>query len=162
MKRITVCLLLVLLSANIVYAEVTGKPIFNPDGTIEYVFYSEGKEVAKQILDKDWNEIKTIGKIPDGIVKQYYESGKLQFECNYKDSKREGITKRYDENGILINEWNYKNGKLEGISKEYYKNGTYKCIDTYQNGKLIKKRAYDESGKLKFEWGYPIEKKDEK
>lgn len=34
-------------------------------------------------------------------VKQYYESCKLQFECNYKDSKREGITKRCDEKGYL-------------------------------------------------------------
>ena len=162
MKIVTVCLLLILLSTGIVYAEVTGKPIFNPDGTIEYVFYSEGKEVAKQILDKDWNEIKTIGKIPDGIVEQYDDNGKLQFECNYKDSKREGITKRYDENGILINEWNYKNGKLEGISKMYYESGGIRYIDTFKNGQLIKRKEYDEKGNLISEKDYPIGKRDEK
>jgi len=87
MKRITLCLLLILLSTAIVYAEVTRETITNPDETIEYVFYSEGKEVAKKILDKDGNVKKAIGKIPDGIVREYYESGKLKAEGRYKEDK---------------------------------------------------------------------------
>ena len=59
--------------------------------------------------------------------------------------------------GMLLNEINYKDDKRDGICKEYYKDGTYKHIDIYKNDKLIKRKAYDERGKLEFEENYPAE-----
>lgn len=147
MKNATRWLLLILLSTSIVSAEVTRKQTLNPDGTKGYVFYSEGKEVAKQIVDDGGNVIKIIGKIPDGIVREYYQSGKLKGEGNFKDGKLEGIVKEYYESGKLKTEWNFKNDKLEGISKRYYESGGTKYIDTYKNGQKIDRKAYDEKGK---------------
>ena len=95
LKRVTVCLLLVLLNSSIIYAESTIKEVVNSYGTKELVFYGKRKEVARQTVDAFGNIIKTSGKIPDGIVKQYYKSGNLMFEFIYKDGKRKGISKNY-------------------------------------------------------------------
>ena len=149
MKKVIGLLVIFLLSAAIVSAEVIRKQTSNPDGTTAYVFYSEGKEIAKQTVDAAGNIIKTTGKIPDGVVKEYYKSGKLKGEGTFKDGKVEGIVKQYYESGKLKAEWNIKNGTLDGTSKRYYENGGIRYIDTYKNGQKIDRKSYDEQGKLK-------------
>ncbi len=47
---------------------------------------------------------------PEGLAKQYYESGALKAEGNYKDNGKEGLWKEYDESGKLKEEINYNNG----------------------------------------------------
>lgn len=172
---------MVLLSTAVVYAEVTRKEMINPDGTVEHVFYSDGKEIAKQKLDDNGDIIQTIGKIPNGVVKGYYESGKLEYECNYRDNKLAGIVKVYYESGRLMKEWNYKdnklngitnwyfeNGKLlrqfnyedgkrEGMTKKFYENGGIWSIKTYKNGKFINRKEYDKEGKLTSEQNFSTE-----
>jgi antitoxin component YwqK of YwqJK toxin-antitoxin module len=186
MKRITICLLLILFGPAVIQAEVTRKEMINPDGTVEHVFYCDGKKIAKQKLDDNGNIIQTISKIPNGVVRGYYESGKLEYECNYRDNKLEGIVKVYYESGKLMKEWNYKdnklngitkwyfeNGKLmrqfnykdgkrEGISKKFYENGGIWSIKTYKNGKFVNRKEYDKEGKLQSEWNYLIEEKENK
>jgi len=161
MKRVTVCLLLVLLSTSFVYAEVTRKTITNADGTKEYVYYSEGKEIAKQILDEDENILKTIGKIPDGNAKEYYESGKLKEKWNYKSGKLDGICNVYFEKGNLMFRNSFKDGIRDGITKSYYRSGRLKYKYEYKDGKLegvIKK--YYNNGKLSSEWRYKDGKRE--
>ena len=178
MRRITTCLLLVLLSCATVPKEVSRKLISNTDGTKEYVFYSEGEEITKQIV-KDGSIIKTTGKIPDGIVKEYYKSEQLETEWNYKnnklediskqyyksgalmaeknfrDGKREGMSKRYYESGTLLSERNFKDGKLEGIEKQYYESGALFSVSNYKDGKEEGKSImYDENGMLSAELNY--------
>ena len=148
LKRVTVCLLLVLLNSSIIYAELTIKEVVNSYGTKELVFYSKRKEVAKQTVDAFGNIIKTSGKIPDGIVKQYYKSGNLMFEFIYKDGKRKGISKNYYENGNLLAEINFKNNKKEGTEKIYYESSKLKSELIYKKGKLegISKKYYEGGG----------------
>lgn len=154
-KRIAGCLLLVLLSTTIVSAEVTRKLIKNPDETVELVFYGEEKEVARQTLDEDENILKTIGKIPDGVVKEYYKSGKLRAEWNYKNGELEGTCNIYFENGELMFKNNYKSGKRDGVTKSYYRGLRLRYKYEYKDGKLegtVKK--YHKNGKLSFGWKY--------
>lgn len=162
MRRIiTYWLLLVALSPAVAYAEVSRKIVKNTDRTEQVFFYSGGREVAKKVLDEDGNVIKTIGKIPDGIVKEYYESGKLKSEWNYKNGKLEGICKTYYESGELMFKYNYKEGKQDGITRSYYRNGRLKYEYKYRDGKLegtIKK--YYRNGKLAFEWNYKDGKRE--
>ncbi len=73
--------------------EVIRKKTDNDDGTTTLVFYTDGKEVAKAIVDKNYDVIKLEGKIPDGMVNQYYDNGNILAEAYYKDSKREGLNK---------------------------------------------------------------------
>jgi len=161
MKRMTVYLLLILLRTAIVYAELFMETISNPDGTIEHIFYSDGKEIAKQILDEDENIIKTIGKIPDGIVREYYESGKLKAEWNYEKGKPDGICKTYYESGELMFEYNYKDGDREGITRSFYMSGRLKYEYKYRGGKLdgtVKK--YYRNGNIAFVWKYKDGKRE--
>jgi antitoxin component YwqK of YwqJK toxin-antitoxin module len=59
----------------------------------------------------------------EGLGKTYYESGKLKKEISLKNNKREGLVKRYYESGKLEREDSNKNGKKEGLAKVYYENG---------------------------------------
>lgn len=56
----------------------------------------------------------------EGVVKEYYKSGQLKNETNYKDGKREGLYKRYNESGQLEYEANYKADQRDGLEKDYY------------------------------------------
>lgn len=67
----------------------------------------------------------------------------------------EGIANEYYESGQIQAEYNFKNGKLNGISKAYYENGKYQYIDTYKNNIKINRKAYTEEGKLEFDQDYP-------
>ena len=50
----------------------------------------------------------------------YYNNGKLEFEGEYLNGKRNGKGKEYDDfDGRLIFEGEYLNGKRHGKGKEY-------------------------------------------
>ena len=103
---------------------ITVNAIKNPNNTITSFFYSAGKEIAQQVRDRDGAIIKATGTIPDGIVREYYESGKLKEVSNYKNNKREGTSKWYYEDGVLRAERPYKDDKLNGIVKWHYTTGS--------------------------------------
>lgn len=77
----------------------------------------------------------------DGVHNEYYPSGKVQYERNYKNGFRDGLSKKFYEDGTLGSEAVYVAGKKQGILKEYYPNGTLSRITTYKddllNGMLI-------------------------
>ena len=81
---------------------------------------------------------------------QYFESGQVQSEMNYKDGKVHGKSYSYFESGQVQSEMNYKDGENDGIKTYYYNNGNirfkgnkevYKGLDykvgiwTYYNNK---------------------------
>lgn len=53
----------------------------------------------------------------------YYESGKIKWIVDLKDSIREGEAKFFFENGSLEEERNYVNGKVNGLIKKYNEQG---------------------------------------
>ncbi len=154
-KGLAIGALLIVVSSGAVYAEVTSETNLKADGTREVVFHRRGKEVAKQIIDDGENIIEATGKIPDGIVTQYYESGKVELESHYKDGKREGTGKKYYENGNLQAEMIFRDNKIDGLEKIYYEKGTLKSAMKYKNGMLegVSKEYY-ENGKLRSERKY--------
>jgi len=97
------------------------------------------------------------------VKKEYYPSGKLRYEWNYKNGKKEGIGKEYYESGKIEKEYNFKDGKQDGITKRYYKSGELSSECTYKEGKEegISKYYYDyESGALRAEFNYKGGKKE--
>ncbi|MEK6647201.1 MAG: toxin-antitoxin system YwqK family antitoxin, partial [Candidatus Firestonebacteria bacterium] len=158
MKKVILTILFLSLISGIAFSEVTRK-ITQKGYTKEAIYYSGNKEIAKEIFDEKGN-IKRVGKIPNGIVKQYYESGKLEAEVNFKNGKKEGITKQYYENGKIWAEWNYKDDKLEGILKGYDdESGELRSEINLKDGKregIIK--TYYENGKLEAEGNYRDDK----
>jgi len=137
------------------------KAVKNPDGTMTKIFYLGNEEVARQIRDRNGTIIETTGTIPDGTIKEYYESGDFKEECNYKSGKREGISRWYYETGVLKGERNYKEDKLDGIIKWYYDTGSLGTEFNYKSGKLEGlTKLYWENGNIKAEHYYEDGKRE--
>ena len=70
-----------------------------------------------------------------GTWREWYASGALSTEAEYKDGVPNGIFKSWNEDGSLSMQWNMVNGQLHGQSFTFYKNGQKeKCIE-YNMGK---------------------------
>ena len=162
MKRVLSCLLIVILSGfTLGFAEVTSKKIKNPDGTLTRFFYAKGKEIAVETKDRNDKIIKTTGKIPDGIVKEYYGNGKLKSEYYYKDGKLDGKIKHYYESGLIREERNYENGKLDGRCRVYYTTGSLGGEWYNKKGKREgMTKLYWENGNIKAERSFKSGKQD--
>ncbi len=115
---------------------------------------------GKVCLSSDNKSFVTIKNgLPHGKAKEYYESGALYIEVNYKNGKREGVAKEYSiiDDGKLSYKQNYKNGELvETTVYNYYESGALETerILKYgeQGGRTV--RDYYESGTLKREENY--------
>ncbi len=71
----------------------------------------------------------------EGLIKVYYDNGKLKSEINYSNKVREGEAKFYYENGNPKEERNYINGKVEGLVKKYNEDGKLTEVFNIENGK---------------------------
>ena len=80
----------------------------------------------------------------NGIGKEYYiYSGKLIYEGEYLNKKRNGKGKEYYSNGQLKFEGKYINGKKNGKGKEYYRNGRLNFEGEYLNGLKWNGKVYN-------------------
>lgn len=70
----------------------------------------------------------------EGLRIQYFPSGKIKTEKEYKESYPHGTAKEYFENGTLKQEGNFENNKEVGIWTLYYPNGIKKAILTFDSG----------------------------
>lgn len=71
----------------------------------------------------------------EGLVKSYYDNGKLKSEINFSNNVREGDAKFYYENGNIKEERNYNNGKVEGLVKKYSREGKLEEVFNIENGR---------------------------
>ena len=90
----------------------------------------------------------------EGLYKEYYESGALASEGNYKNGKKQGLFKEYDELGRVMWERNYKQGQLHGITKKYYEDGPLNGKWRFKNNELIDVKDYYHNGALLRYWDY--------
>jgi hypothetical protein len=88
------------------------------------------------------------GKIKEGILKQYSDTGNLFREASYKNGKLNGLVKNYSKNRRLKSVINYVNGMKDGESIQFYENGS-KYLEILYNSDSIKlKKKYHKNGKL--------------
>lgn len=87
---------------------------------------------------------------PDGPFKDYYKTGELKVEGQYKNNKRIGSWVAFHKNGQVSSKFSYTDGKmdLEGIS--FYESGIVRRKGAKENG-IIVITGYYESGKLFYE-----------
>ena len=122
--KITGLLALLVFNTVLVFAEVTVKEIKTRDGSRVSIFYSNGKEIAKLLRNKyDFIQGST-GKIPDGIVTQYYKSGKIKEETKYKNGWREGMSRTYYESGMVKEELTYKDDRKHKKYRRFAKDNS--------------------------------------
>ena len=163
MKRKSALLLMLVLVfvSSCVFGDVTREVIKNPDGTQEVIFYRDGKEVAKELVGTDDTVITTMGKIPDGLVKEFFFDGAVREEVYYKNGKKEGVAKLYNSKGVVRGEFNFKKGIQDGLSKTYYDTGELLKEISFKNGKLEGvNREYAKDGTLLFEAYFKDDKQD--
>jgi TonB family protein len=71
----------------------------------------------------------------EGLIKAYYDNGKVESEINYSNNVREGEAKFYYENGNIKEERTYANGKVEGLVKKYNPDGKLEEVFNIENGR---------------------------
>ena len=86
-----------------------------------------------------------------GYIKVYNDKGKLKFEGDHMNGKRNGKGIEYDCFGKVIIEVEYLNGERNRKGKEYYNNGKLKFRDQYVNGKKWEGKGYDDSNNIVYE-----------
>ena len=87
----------------------------------------------------------------NGKGKEYFYIGDLEFEGEYLNGKKHGKGKEYYDNGKLEFEGEYLNGEINGKVKEYYDNGNLKFEGEYFNGKKWNGKGYNKDGLMEFE-----------
>lgn len=163
MKTITALLVVSVLVfvSSFVFGEMIREVIKRPDGTQEAVYYTEGKEIAKEILATDGRVKKTVGKIPDGLVTEFFFNGTVREEVYYKNGKKEGVAKLCDDKGIVRGEFNFKHGRQDGLSRTYHPTGELLKEISFKNGKLEGiNREYARDGTLLFEAYFKDDEQD--
>lgn len=65
--------------------------------------------------------------------KEYYSDGRISFEGNVINGKKEGFCKYYEESGNVASFGRYKNDHMVGTWR-YFKNGRLSYIANYKNG----------------------------
>lgn len=71
-----------------------------------------------------------------GMMKLYYENGKIQEESYYKDNVKNGPSRWYSKNSKLIAIYNYVDGKFEGQQRTFYDNDSTQVLSNYTNNLL--------------------------
>lgn len=85
----------------------------------ERVFYDNGKEVARQILNKQGAVVKESGKTYTGHAKEFYSNGSLKREAYFENGLPHGKVSIYDQNGRLIAVEKYEKGLKNGQTLLY-------------------------------------------
>jgi len=123
----------------------------------ELRFYENGKEIAKRIYQSG-KTLLSEGKIPDGIVIELYDDGKIRNIFNYKDGRRNGRVFGYYKSGKLKAIGTYRGDNPIGIMRRYYESGNLMAEEEIVHGKPIYYKDYYENGQLKQEVYYKGDK----
>lgn len=188
MKKIIFAIIILCVILGAAFSEVTRKTTKRyPERKVEFedglgdgiiagapkeITYYNGKgvEIAKEIFNEKADSV-ILGKIPNGIVKEYYSNEELskeaidegrnkippkgfelihlKAELNYKDNKITGLVKHYYVSGKIRQELNVKDDKPNGVGKTFYESGKLETETMWKDGKLDGQgKSYYENGKL--------------
>ena len=124
------------------------------DQKLKIIIYNKNLQKKLDINIENYERIRGIYKEfeKNGRVKEYNKYGKLIFEGEYLNRKRNRKRKEYDYfNGQLIFEGEYLNGERNGKGKEYYDNDKLKFEGEYLNGRRWNGKGYSTEGQICFE-----------
>lgn len=127
------------------------------EDALEDVFSRAGRVIARQKVSAKGIEEK-VGEIPDGVVKFFDESQRTHGQEHYRSGQKDGLVRTYYEDGRLNSESLYRHGKLL-TKKEYYKSGVLRLDVNYTQARVDKDnketgigKLYFPNGTLKYEW----------
>jgi hypothetical protein len=100
------------------------------------------------------NEITYKNGVRNGLMKTFYQSGKLRQTFWFVNGVRQDSAKWYYEEGQVFRSTPYKNDTIDGIQKQYYRTGKLKARLSYFKGlRTPKLEEFTTEGKLVS--GYP-------
>ncbi len=135
--------------------------------------YNAGGEVISSVLYNDYGKVVSEGIVTqegkkEGNWKDYYLSGELRAEGQYKDNKRTGQWVFYFKNGNIEQKGAYIQGRPHGLWNWYYDDGNLLREEYYRmgredgqsteysrNGEILTKGAYID-GEKEGEWIYIV------
>jgi CheY-like chemotaxis protein len=83
-----------------------------------------------------------------GLVRDYYQTGKLMAELSYRRGKLNGVSKVYRKWGTLLAEISFRNGVAHGRSRWFNVKGRIRKVEDWENGEYLTSRFYDNTGKV--------------
>jgi len=120
------------------------------------IYIKNGKVIAKRIFED--GKTSSEGEIPDGIIIERYENGKIRNFFIHCGGTRNGPALGLYLSGKMKLEATFKYGYPDGIQRIYYKNGNLMVESKMINRKNIYYKEYFENGKLKEEVSYKGDK----
>jgi antitoxin component YwqK of YwqJK toxin-antitoxin module len=116
---------------------------YHPGGLVKsFTSYVDGKKEGMQIELNNNGQLEKRMLYHNDLLHGEYKEFKystLKEERYYEKGKLEGVVKVYYDNGKIMEEGAYKNGTRDGVSKWYDQEGNVTIEYEYQNGELIKK-----------------------
>jgi hypothetical protein len=95
------------------------------------------------------NEVTYKNGVRNGLMKAFYQSGKLRQTFWYVNGLRQDSAKWYYEEGQVYRSTPYKNDTIDGVQKQYYRTGKLKARLTFIKGlRTPKIEEYTPDGKL--------------
>ncbi len=119
------------------FGELVIKRLYNGGECLSYNYLKNGKLVEPVIINGN------------GLIKTYYDNGKLALKFSEKDGLNEGAYSRNYSNGEPWIQASYLKGKIHGNYKLYFTDGSLRHEAEYDFGRLngLQKR-YNREGKL--------------
>jgi len=108
--------------------------------------YMSGQLIVKEVTFKNG--------VREGLMKSFYQNGRLYQTFWYKNDLREDSAKWYYPGGQVFRSTPYHRDTIDGIQKQYYMNGRLKAKLGYKNGlRTLYFEEFTKEGKLV--GGYP-------
>lgn len=132
--------------------------------TVEY--YNNGllngvSTTYNQFSESPVTETSYIGGKKNGMVKLFYDNGKLQEESNYTDNLKNGMSRWFTKNGKTVAIYNYSRGEFEGTQRTFYENDSVQVLSNYTGNKLSGEyKEFYRNGKMKISGKYTDGLKD--
>jgi hypothetical protein len=151
---LSICLLLLFLFYEIHQFYLVIK-LTKPTIIMDNIFKDKSLDELIDYADKNISRAKElsgfeIDNTRSNIENEYYENGKLKFNCpRDKDGRKNGEYTMYYETGELYSKGKFKDDVLDGLSILYFKNGNKSSEFNYDKGILHGAfTLYYESGKI--------------
>ena len=108
--------------------------------------YMSGQRLVKEVTFKNG--------VKEGLMKLFYQDGKVRQTFWYKNDLREDSAKWYYESGQVFRSTPYHRDTIDGIQNQYYRNGRLKAKLGYKKGlRTLYFEEFTPEGKLV--GGYP-------
>jgi len=116
---------------------------------VKYKGEGNDKVVVERITYHENGDTLLLEKPLDKIyMKRLYIDGRLMFETNFKDDKKDGKWTTWHSNGRINYKTNYKDGKADGKWTHWYDNGQKMKEGTVKDGEKYVINAWNKDGEL--------------